>query len=256
MKRIDRFDPVRSRTFEEAERHYVEIHHRFAREMYRRDDSVVLQYIANRALRQYDVNGNFGQTPKAWRYVIQEVSEGLHQANSFISEWAREIIWRDHLNCIRNIKAYDVEAETILDRRSGQMSFAKYVFEYHRKDDVSIEDCDRYYTGEHLPALRECLDKAYGVRLMITNRVLREAETKPFEEEGQIITGDYLPSSGTYRFEEYWFDNDGWGGDFFKQDAIRRLLYSPFFATMEGYLVEQRCGVDKLAEVKAAATGE
>lgn len=246
MKRIDRFDPVRSRTFDDAERHYVDIHHRFVRNMYRRDDSVVHQYIANRALGQYDINGGFDQVPTAWRYVIEEVNDDLQAADDFISGWAKDIIWLDHLNCIRNIKAYDVEANTVFDKISGQMIFVKYLFEYHRREDVSVEACDDYYVGTHLPGLGERLENAFGFRKFVSNRVLREAETQPFNEEGQIITGNYLPSSLTYRFEEYWFDNVAWAGEFFGQDEVQQLLRAPFYASTEGYLVEQRCGVDKL----------
>lgn len=244
-KRFNRFDPVRSRSFEEAERHYVEIHHRFARDMYRYGGDAVFLYVANRALRQYDVNGEFEQEPSAWRWVIHEEVDGLEQANEWLPEWARETIWRDHLNCIRNIRVREVDPDVDIDRRTGQMIFVKYVFEYHRGDETSLEACEEHYRREHLPVLESELADAFGFRRFVSNRVTRVGETIPFEEEGQIVTGNFLPSSPTHRIEEYWFDNAAWGGEFFRRDAIRRLVHGSFYESAEGYLVDVRCGVDK-----------
>lgn len=244
-KRFNRFDPVSKRTFDEAERHYVEIHHRYAREMYRYGGPAVQKYITNRALRQYDVNGEFDQSPTAWRWVIHEEIDGLEAANEWLPEWARDMIWRDHLNCIRNIRVREVEPDVDIDRRSGQMTFVKYVFEYHRRGDTGLEACESYYQSEHLPTLERALAEAFGFRRFVSNRVTRVGETVPFEEEGQIITGNYLPSSPTHRIEEYWFDNFAWAGEFFRRDEIRRLVHSSPYGETEGYLVEERCGVDK-----------
>src|SRR5690606_18777771 len=70
MKRIDRFDPVPGKTRAECDRHYLEIHHAFARNMYRSPEADVQLYVANRALGQYDINGGFDQDPTAWRFVF------------------------------------------------------------------------------------------------------------------------------------------------------------------------------------------
>lgn len=246
MKRIDRFDPVTTQPLEESERHYVEVHHPFARSIFRRDDSRVYQYVANRAVRQYDVNGGFDQRPDAWRFVIEEVDDDIQTANEWLPAWVQQSVWRDHTNCIRNIQAFDVNAEEVLDRRSGQMVFVKYLFEYDRPADVTADELDEHYSTNHLPALRERLRDAFGFRLFVTNRVLRQVAADDLEEEGQVLTDQYLRETYRYRYEEYWFDNSAWGEEFFRQDEVQSLLRSSAYASMSGYEVVVRCGVDKL----------
>jgi len=244
IKAINRFDPVRARSFEEAERHYLEIHHAFARAMHRASDAV-LQYVPNRALAQYDVNGGFDQDPEAWRYVFHLRREDLPDAQSFIPEGDRQAIWADHTNCLRNIRALEVAPEVLADKCTGQMVFVKYVFEYHFTADVPAATAEAAYQEEHLPRLRALLGEAFGFRKCITNKALRQAVTAPLAEEGQILTGDYIDPESVYRIEEYWFDNAAWGADFFGDPRVRDLLRAPERGRMEGYLVEEKCGVDK-----------
>jgi hypothetical protein len=242
MKRIDRFDPVPGKTRAECDRHYLEIHHAFARNMYRSDEADVQLYVANRALGQYDINGGFDQDPTAWRFVFEDVRDGLDGANAFIPEWAKDTIWEDHRRCLANFRGYDVEPETVLDRVSGQLISVKYLFEYHRPEGMEVEEAEAYYADVHLPRLRERLDGAFGVRRAITNRVLRQ--TAMLDDAGQVISNEYMPSTTAHRYEELWFDNVAWGGEFFRQREIVELMHgSPL--TVEGYHVDQRCGVDK-----------
>lgn len=244
IKAINRFDPVQSRSFEEAERHYLEIHHAFARAMHRRND-FVLQYVPNRALRQYDINGRFDQSPDAWRYVFHLRRDDLPDAQAFLPDADRETIWKDHTRCLRNIRALEVEPEVIADRCSGQMTFVKYIFEYHSTDAVPAADAERWYTNDHLPGLRALLADAFGFRKCVTNRALRQGVIRALQEEGQILTGEYVDPASVYRIEEYWFDNHAWGSDFFFDEQVRSLLGAPELGRIEGYLVEEKCGVDK-----------
>lgn len=243
-KAINRFDPVARQSFEASERHYLEVHHPFARKMHREAD-IVQRYVANRALSMYDINGEFSRAPLAWRYVIQLRRDDLPDAQSFLPRDMREAIWNDHINCIRNIRSLEVEAETVLDRCTGQMVFVKYLFEFHGNPTVSRESGEAWYVRDYLPAMRKLLAGAFGFRKLDTNRALRQAAVTALKEPGQILTGEYLPPESVYRIEEYWFDNATWGGDFFRDPAVLKLLNAPQLGRLEGYLVEERCGVDK-----------
>lgn len=244
VKAINRFDPVRSKTLDEAERHYVEIHHTFAREMHRRNDAV-LQYLPARAVGQYDINGEFDQTPDAWRYVIHLRRDDLPDAHSFLPESDRQTIWTDHTQCIRNIRGLEVQPETVLDRCTGQMVFVKYLFEFHAEGSEQAE-AKRHYVGQYLPRLKALLGAAFGFRKCVSNKVIRQVVTAPLQEEGQIVTGEYVEPVSAYRIDEFWFDNVAWGGDFFRNPATRALLRDKDLGRMEGYFVEEKCGVDKL----------
>lgn len=246
MKRIDRFDPAADRGLEESERHYLEVHHPFARSIFRREDSRVKRYVANRALRQYDVNGNFKKEPDAWRFVLEEVDDDLEDAVAWLPEWVRETIWTDHLNCISNIRAYDVEPTVVHDYRTDQTALVKVLFQYERNSDESSDSSNDYYESDILPLLKSRLEDAFGFRLFITNKVLRQTDVEDLSEEGQVIAPTYRDQTECLRFDEFWFDNVDWAHEFFHAPEVRDHVQGARFGTVSGYLVEERCGVDKL----------
>ena len=65
-KLFSRFDPTPSRSPEECERHYTQVHVHMAQELLRPMPSL-LSYHTDRAVAQADVNGSFKQRPRAWR---------------------------------------------------------------------------------------------------------------------------------------------------------------------------------------------
>ena len=70
-KVIGRFDPTPSRTPEECERHYTQVHVRMAQDLLRPMPSL-LSYYTNRAVAQADVNG--GWKPAAARLAVRGAS--------------------------------------------------------------------------------------------------------------------------------------------------------------------------------------
>ena len=74
-KVIGRFDPTPSRTPEECERHYTEVHVHMAQDLLRPMPSL-LSYHTNRAVAQADVNGSWRQRPRAWRFVVLRFTPG------------------------------------------------------------------------------------------------------------------------------------------------------------------------------------
>ena len=69
-KLFSRFDPTPSRTPEDCERHYTQVHVHMAQELLRPMPSL-LSYHTDRAVAQADVNGDFKQRPRAWRFAVR-----------------------------------------------------------------------------------------------------------------------------------------------------------------------------------------
>ena len=74
-KSISRFEPTPSRTPEECERHYTEVHVRMAQELLRPMPALV-SYHVDRAVAQADVIGGWAQRPRAWRFVVLRFTPG------------------------------------------------------------------------------------------------------------------------------------------------------------------------------------
>jgi hypothetical protein len=246
MKRIARFAVAHAVSAEEAERHYLDVHHRFARSCFRTATGIE-RYVTQRATAQYDVNGRFLERPKAWRFVITHTLDAgdLASSTDWLPKEVTDEIWRDHTNFMRDLRSFEVEERCLVDRRSGQTNLAKLLFIYSLKDGAGRDEAARSYLDEHLPALTEAVAEAYGARLFLTNMVMRELESAPVEEPGQRYTGRYLESTPILAFEEYYFDNAEWAGELFaRPDICGRLRRSPFL-DVQGLVVEERIGVDK-----------
>ena len=74
-KVIGRFDPTPSRTPDECERHYTQVHVRTAQHLLRPMPSL-LSYYTNGAVAQADVTGGWKQRPRAWRFVVLRFTPG------------------------------------------------------------------------------------------------------------------------------------------------------------------------------------
>ena len=237
-KKISRLAPAGDR--DESERHYMVVHHTFARDQFRRVATDVIGYHANRAVGQFDLNGRFRERPDAWRFVVTRWESRDSHTVGFMNETLRNLFYADRPNCIGSVAACDVEEEVMVDRMTGQTSLVKYLFRYAPQQFGDRETFDSYYRSKHLPALLEALATTAGVRLFVTNRVLREAELADREDGTMEYTGAYLDRPSTYVYEEYYFDHDGLGDDFFSSEAALALLRDSPYGRVLGYLVEVR----------------
>ena len=104
-KVIGRFDPTPSRTPEECERHYTQVHVRMAQDLLRPMPTLI-SYHTDRAVAQADVNGGWSQRPRAWRFVVLRFTPGATLA--FTPEQT-EMVAQDHVNCLYRLRSCEVE---------------------------------------------------------------------------------------------------------------------------------------------------
>ena len=244
MKRISRLNPPPSVGRERAERHYTTVHHPFARRLLRDHGPRVRRYSVDRADWQYSLSGRFEEQPTAWRFVVLEVDDDLPDALGYLPPWVQPLLWTDHAKCIERMAAWEVEARTVVDRRSGQLSSAKFVFLY---ESAAKDGGDRlaHYRDVHVPALADLVRDAFGARLYVSNTVIREAETSDEHGPAASYTGAYLERSTLLAIDEIWFDNIEWGADAFGSAPGLALLRDSELGRVEGYAVEETVGVDK-----------
>ena len=238
-KSIARFDPVSTHPVEESERHYVEVHARWARQRLRQLPAV-LSYHTNLVMRQYDMRGDWRQRPTAWRFVVLRF-EGERLGFTPVDS---ALVARDHLNCLRDLRSCVVDERVLLDQRRGQTTFEKYLFEYDRSPDVTPGEADMaldVLVDCVVPAARD----AFGLRLLVLNRVLAESEALPSREPGQVPTERLLPETTKHAYLEWYFDHQEWGDDFFAAHNVRRALQDAPFAIANGYHVHEACGLDR-----------
>jgi hypothetical protein len=166
-KVIGRFDPTPSRSAEECERHYTQVHLRMAQDLLRPMPSL-LSYHVNRALVQADVTGGWAQRPRAWRFVVLRFTPG--ETLVFTPE-QNEMVAQDHVNCPYRLRSCDVDETVLLHRVGGQLALAKFLVEADRPPSV---DPERAWSAfdELAGRVRAAMDGAFGARALIVNRVL------------------------------------------------------------------------------------
>ena len=206
-KSISRFLPTPSRSPEECERHYTEVHVRMAQELLRPMPALV-SYHVNRAVAQADVTGGWAQRPRAWRFVFLRFTPG--ETLAFSAE-ENEMVAQDHVNCLYRLRHADVEETVLLDRRSGQLALAKFLLEADRAPGVSAESGWAAFTAL-ADRVRKQMAQAFGARLLILNRALNEVECDPVDVEGQRPIG-LLPETTRVGYLEVYFDHPRWGRD-------------------------------------------
>jgi hypothetical protein len=206
-KSISRFMPTPSRTREECERHYTEVHVRMAQNLLRPMPALVSYHI-NRAVAQADVNGGWAKRPRAWRFVVLRFAPG--EVLAFSPE-QNEMVAQDHVNCLYRLRHSDLEETVLLDRRSGQLALAKFLFEADRGPGVSAEDGWAAFSAI-AGRIRAEMESAFGARLLILNRVLNEVECEPVDVEGQRPIG-LLEETTRVGYLEIYFDHARWGRD-------------------------------------------
>ncbi len=204
-KVIGRFDPTPSRTPEECERHYTEVHVRMAQDLLRPMSSL-LSYHTDRALRQADITGGWAQRPRAWRFVVLRFTPG--ETLAFTPE-QNEMVAQDHVNCLYRLRSCEVEETVLLDRVDGQLAMAKFMLEADRSPSVDPDRAGAAFIGL-VERVRAAMDGAFGARSLIVNRVVNEVECEPVDVEGQRPIG-ILAETTRVGYIEAYFDHRRWG---------------------------------------------
>jgi hypothetical protein len=204
-KSISRFDPTPSRTPQECERHYTEVHLRMAQDLLRPMPALV-SYHVNRAVAQADVAGGWAQRPRAWRFVVLRFDPGA--ALAFSAE-QNEMVAQDHVNCLYRLRHSDVEETVLLDRRHEQLAMAKFLLEADRAPGTGGAEAWAAFTAM-AERVRERMEEAFGARLLILDRALNELECEPVDVEGQRPIG-VLADTTRVGCMELYFDHPRWG---------------------------------------------
>jgi hypothetical protein len=217
-KSISRFEPTPSRTPEECERHYTEVHVHMAQELLRPMPALI-SYHVNRAVAQADVAGGWAQRPRAWRFVVLRFDPG--EALAFSPE-ENEMVAQDHVNCLYRLRHSDVEETVLLDRRDGQLALAKFLIEADRAPGVSADEGWAAFSAM-ADRVREEVDGAFGARLLILNRVVNEVECEPVDVAGQRPIG-LLGETSRVGYMEIYFDHSRWGREALSPLVAKGLL--------------------------------
>jgi hypothetical protein len=204
-KVIGRFDPTPSRTPEECERHYTQVHVRMAQDLLR-PMPTLLSYYTDRAVAQADVNGGWGQRPRAWRFVVLRFTPGATLA---FTAAQTEMVAQDHVNCLYRLRSCDVDEDVLMDRVVGQRALAKFMIEADRAPGVDAGAAWDAFSGL-ADRVRGVMDGAFGARGLILNRAVNEVECEPLDVEGQRPIG-LLEDTTRVGYIEAYFDHARWG---------------------------------------------
>lgn len=242
---MSRFLPPAAVGRKKAEWHYANVHHPFARRMFRDHGEILTRYVANRADLQYSLRGHFEEDPTLWRFVITEVDDDMANASAYIPDWFQPLIWEDHKKCIERVEAWEVDEHVIVDRRCGQITMAKFMFLYDSIDPKVVEGRMATYSRDHVPALAELFRSAYGGRMYVSNVVRRQAETTDDFGEGAAYTGGYAAFAPVMAIAEFYFDNAEWADEFFSSRPVVALMRDSSLGRIAGFSITETVGVDK-----------
>jgi hypothetical protein len=237
-KSIGRFDPTPSRTPEECERHYTQVHVRMAQDLLRPMRSV-LSYHTNRAVAQADVTGRWNQRPRAWRFVVLRFTPGATLA---FSPEQNEMVAQDHVNCLYRLRQGDVDEHVLLDRLDRQLALAKFMIEADRAAGL---DADAAWDAFSALAerVRAVTDGAFGARRLILNRALNEVECEPLDVEGQRPIG-LLKDTTRVGYIEAYFDHARWGEEALGVLAAEGALRDPALVGVNLLRIEENTPLD------------
>jgi hypothetical protein len=241
-KSIGRFDPTPSRTPEECERHYTQVHVRMAQDLLRPMPSL-LSYHTNRAVTQADVNGGWNQHPRAWRFVVLRFTPG---ATLVFTPEQNEMVAQDHVNCLFRLRQGDVDEQVLLDRVDRQLSLAKFMIEADRAPGVDADAAWQAFSAL-ADRVRSVMDGMFGARWLIVNRVLNEVECEPVDVEGQRPIG-LLEDTTRVGYIEAYFDHARWGEEALGGIAAEGALRDPALVGANLLRVEELAPLDLTGE--------
>ena len=237
-KSVGRFDPTPSRTPEECERHYTQVHVRMAQDLLRPVPSL-LSYHTNRAVAQADVTGGWNQRPRAWRFVVLRFTPGATLA--FAPE-QNEMVAQDHVNCLYRLRQGDVDEHVLLDRVDRQLALAKFMIEADRAVGVSRDAAWEAFSAVADRVLG-IMDGAFGTRRLILNRAVNEIECAPLDVEGQRPIG-LLEDTTRVGYIEAYFDHARWGEEALGPVAAEGALRNPALVDVNLLRVEEQAPLD------------
>jgi hypothetical protein len=237
-KVIGRFDPTPSRSPEECERHYTQVHVHMAQDLLRPMSSL-LSYHTDRAVAQADVNGGWNQRPRAWRFVVLRFTPG--ETLAFTPE-QNEMVAQDHVNCLYRLRSCEVEEVVVFDRAGGRLALAKFMLEADRPASTDREHAWAAFS-EHAERVRAAMDGAFGARALIVNRVLNEVKCEPVDVEDQRPIG-LLEETTRVGYIEAYFDHRRWGEETLGPLARDGALRSPSLADLNLLRVEELAPLD------------
>jgi hypothetical protein len=137
------------------------------------------------------------------------------------------------------VRPFEVSPSPLVERRTRQTSLAKYLLEVEAVGDDRTAAEDAYALfGEALAS-----SDAFGLRLAVQNRVVREAEMAPVVEPGQAYTGRYLGATSMIGIDELYFDHRDWAEECFR--GLAELLRPHPEVRMRLHAVDELVGVDR-----------
>ena len=237
-KVIGRFDPTPSRTPEECERHYTQVHVRMAQDLLRPMPTLI-SYHTDRAVAQADVNGGWSQRPRAWRFVVLRFTLGATLA--FTPEQT-ETVAQDHVNCLYRLRSCEVEEHVMVDRVDRQLALAKFMIEADRASGVDADAAWDVFSSL-ADRVRGAFDGAFGARRLILNRVRNEVECEPLDVEGQRPIG-LLEDTTRLGYVEAYFDHARWGEEALGGLAAGGALRDPALVDVNLLRVEEQAPLD------------
>jgi hypothetical protein len=238
-KSISRFDPTPSRTPEECERHYTEVHVPMAQNLLR-PMAGLRSYHVDRALAQLDVSGGWRQRPRAWRFVVLRFADG--ETLAFTPE-QNEMVAQDHVNCLYRLRHSDVEETVVLDKLDGQLSLAKFMIEADRSPGADAAAAWDVFTNL-ADRVRAIMKDALGARRLIVNRVLGELDCEAVDVEGQRPVGS-LEDTTRVGYIEAYFDHRRWGAEALCALATDSALRDPALVGVNLLYVEEFAALDR-----------
>jgi hypothetical protein len=212
--------------------------------MFRDHAPTVRLYATNHAIGQFDLSGTFRRRPAAWRFVIIELPDPGDESaaaggKEWLPPWAERSIVDDHTNFLREVRPFEVAPTTLVDRRTQQTSLVKYLLE------VEAVGPDRGPAEAAYAAIGDAVaaSDAFGLRLAVRNRAVREAELAAVAEPGQAYTGRYLDATSMVGIDELYFDHRDWAEECFR--GVADLLRPQPEVRIGLYAVEELVGVDR-----------
>jgi hypothetical protein len=211
--RITELFPLVSAGSERCEEHYVRHHVPMIVQARRSDpEPRVLRYRPHRAVAEL-TDGRWGPSECYWRFVF-----ATYVNNGTLGAHNTRHISDDHVNWVQDMRSFEVDSSTLLDRRSGQLSSVKYLVLGSGGDELVAT----------LPSWRAQLGalarRAFGIRLVIANDAIAEQETEPINLPGQRFTRRVLPMSGYRYYDEVYLDSELAGSEFFGQPELVAAL--------------------------------